>query len=231
LEHGTLTRRRDNRESMIDGFALRFPRGAMTANHGANMSDNTNQDAAAVEAMEQAVMAEETATIPGMCKSILAAIRECRVPTLYHISQIPGCREFESRHEKDQKEIATLRARCEAAEANNHTLMHDVWDTIAAIGDALGLPPFDPIKDAGPLPECWKGKMSPKVRALREERDAAQAEVKKLRLVVRDCARTLQHNLSMRCIKDEQMMLRSLDAAWAAVGRGYCEAPLIEASP
>lgn len=56
----------------------------------------------------------------------------------------------------------------------------------------------------------------------------AAAEVERLRLVVRDCARTLQHNLSMWAIKDEPMMLRSLRMAWNAVGRSYCEASLPE---
>ncbi len=46
-----------------------------------------------------------------------------------------------------------------------------------------------------------------------------------LRDVIRECARTLQHNLSMACLKDERMMLRSLHIAWDAVGRGFCEAP------
>lgn len=53
----------------------------------------------------------------------------------------------------------------------------------------------------------------------------ARAEIGRLRSVVRDCARTLQHNLSMWAIKDEPMMMRSLESAWAAVGRGFCEAP------
>jgi hypothetical protein len=47
-----------------------------------------------------------------------------------------------------------------------------------------------------------------------------------LREVIRGCARALQHNLSIRCLKDEKMMLWSLERAWAAVGRDFCEAPL-----
>jgi hypothetical protein len=50
-----------------------------------------------------------------------------------------------------------------------------------------------------------------------------QEHIKQLKSVVRECARTLQHNLSMHCIKDEQMMHRSLLIAWDAVGRRFCE--------
>lgn len=55
------------------------------------------------------------------------------------------------------------------------------------------------------------------------EWEAIKRERKELRGVIRDCARTLQHNLSMYALKDEQMMLNSLERAWKAVGRGYCE--------
>lgn len=55
------------------------------------------------------------------------------------------------------------------------------------------------------------------------EWEAIQRERKELREVIRDCARTLQHNLSMHALKDERMMLNSLERAWKTVGRGYCE--------
>ena len=77
--------------------------------------DMSNHDAAAVEALVSA-MARDDMNQRCMAVEILAAIRDGKVPTIYHISHIPGIREFESRYDKDQKELADLLTRCEAAE-------------------------------------------------------------------------------------------------------------------
>lgn len=56
-------------------------------------------------------------------------------------------------------------------------LQTDAWDTMKAVGVALGLPEPPPIEGAAPLQSEWKGKLSEKVLALRQERDAQAAEI------------------------------------------------------
>ncbi len=62
-------------------------------------------------------------------------------------------------------------------------LTRDSWDTIVAIGTALGLPaPPDPtIPHSGDLPERWRGKMSEKVAALKRSQEHFAAEIEKAR--------------------------------------------------
>lgn len=271
---------------MIDGFALRFPRGAMTANHGANMNEHNSQDAAAVEAArlnmhkhvgligkyhitkadgrpvdpgaeyfvlrlddgggdpvhvaacrhavityachiaghlprladdlrnkygqaERTPPAGNAAAIEAIqsiiyasgmedsraaaeccdrqASAILTAIREGKVPTLYHISQIPGCREFESRYDKDQKEIAALRARCEAAERDASKHAHDA-DTVRRERDAAIAAKEKAIQCHGDVPcgscvSCLHGRLSLALSESSRLRDMAKRGPMRARLL------------------------------------------------
>jgi hypothetical protein len=92
-----------------------------------------------------------------------------------------------------------------------------------------GLPPSAAVPLAGQIVDVIKAGKLPglavtyELDALRAQVAALEKERRVLRQAVRDCARTLQHNLSMWAIKDEQMMMRSLEHAWSVVGREFCE--------
>ncbi len=58
----------------------------------------------------QGSWAQEYTIRPEAARAMLAAVSAGQVPTIYHISQIPGVREYATRYDQDQQVIAALRA-------------------------------------------------------------------------------------------------------------------------
>lgn len=58
-------------------------------------------------------------------RAIIDAIRMGEVPTIYHLSQIPGVREYEARHDQDRQVIAGLRAEVEREKARADEMKGD----------------------------------------------------------------------------------------------------------
>lgn len=135
------------------------------------------QDAAAVEAMEQAVMAEETATITGMCKSILAAIRGGNVPTVYCYKT-----DFHDLWQAAEKDLAALRAQVEAAKSameSAHKHERTAWAETEAIRARLETAQ----RAADANMRNWRETAAKLVDA-KKERDAAIAAKEKAESIV-----------------------------------------------